>query len=150
MSTFIGDKCDPFGNATDRGPKHLMGGVFAANYEGGRKWFCENRAEGRFYMLCSQGHRGPAMPLCPDHVQEIQRRMSGLCTRCAYPVEAIQAEKDIESSQRDLQVLYQRGQMNSREAMRIKAKIEDIGHYMTELYQTGRIKKTPLRLIEMS
>ena len=28
-------RCNPFGNATDRGPKHLLGGVYGPQHEGG-------------------------------------------------------------------------------------------------------------------
>jgi hypothetical protein len=38
------ERCNPFGHSTgkggDRGPRHLMGGLYSAAHEGEKKWFC--------------------------------------------------------------------------------------------------------------
>src|SRR5487761_1599499 len=60
-------RCNPYGYATDTGPKHLMGGFYGPEYA---------------------GHQGPIMDLCRGHVQELQARMSDCCTRCVWPDQA--------------------------------------------------------------
>jgi hypothetical protein len=87
-------RCNPFGHATDAGPKHLMGGMFGPQYEGRFKWNCENVAEGRWRMTCrcdqTRHVPAPVMELCRDHVAQILRRMSDACTTCLLPQENIE------------------------------------------------------------
>lgn len=81
-------RCDPYGHATGRGPKHLMGGLFGPQYEGKIKWECKNRADGIFAAECLCGHRTTYPSrwyLCYEHVRNLQRRQMACCTRCVVP-----------------------------------------------------------------
>lgn len=143
-------RCNPYGHATDRGPKHLLGGIYGPEYEGHVKWECPNPAAGRFYMQCETGHRGPLVDLCIPHVRMITRRQSGLCTRCAWPPEAIAIEMDIRSGQNTLRELLDAGAWESSYAAQVRRKLWAMTYRMDELVQSGRIRKRPLRLIEAS
>jgi hypothetical protein len=141
--------CNPYGHESG-GPRHLMGGVYGPEYEGTHKWTCANLAELRVRMQCQLGHRGQIMKLCRQHVAEISRRQAGLCTVCAWPPEARMHNAAVEAKQRDLGMLNMTGQWNSTQARLLRADVEAAGHRMTELLQTGVIKRTPLTLVEVS
>jgi len=145
----ISRRCNPYGHESG-GPKRLLGGLYGPEYEGERKWTCENPATLRTRMECPYGHRGQVMELCEDHAREIQRRQAGLCPPCAYPPEARMWTEVIERSQQDLAVLNARGQFNSARGRALRAGIESAGARMTELSQTGVIRKVPLKLTEIS
>lgn len=147
---FAQQRCNPYGHATDAGPKHLMGGLYGPQYEGRYKWACENRVNVRARMACQFGHRGQEMYLCRPHAIEIQKRQSGLCTRCAWPPEAIAVNEQIERWRMELSIEAAAGNWNGATAARLRQSINDGGHRMTELYQMGIIKKEPLTLTEVS
>jgi hypothetical protein len=143
-------RCNPYGNATDAGPRRLLGGVYGPEYEGRYKWGCQNPATIRARAACEYGHRGQPMDLCVPHAREMQKRQMGLCPPCAWPPEALQWNEVIERSQNELAVLHARGQFHSARGVQLRAYIESAGHRMTELHQSGRIKNTPLTLTEIS
>lgn len=150
-AALVNRRCNPYGHETG-GPKHLIGGVYGPQYEGPQKWVCERRAVLRARMSCQFGHRGQEMWLCRGHAIEIQKRQAGLCPKCAYPPEALMLGAEIELAQNELAVIFNAGDLTltSPAARRIKQRIEDGGHRMTELYHTGVIKKEALTLREVS
>ncbi len=83
------ERCNPFGHATDKGPKHLMGGMYGPQYEGKIKWVCKAPATGRYRMECRcdalRHVPAPVMPLCLHHLAMIRKRMSDACTTCMLP-----------------------------------------------------------------
>jgi hypothetical protein len=148
-AAIVSARCNPYGHETG-GPRHLMGGVYGPAYEGEHKWVCHNIAVVRARMICPLGHRGQEMLLCRPHAIEIQARQSGLCTRCAWPPEALMHNEAIEKWQQELAVLNMQGRWESDAARRIRQQVETAGHRMTELLQTGVIKRNPLTLTEVS
>jgi hypothetical protein len=150
MPSVITGRCDPFGNATDRGPARLLGGVYGPEYEGRYKWGCTNPADGRFVFICANGHKGQPQSLCYAHVGEISRRMSGLCPPCAYPAEARELTELIERDQRELSWLNDRGLFDSNQGRALRDKIETAGHRMTELRLSGRTPNVAGRWEEIS
>jgi hypothetical protein len=150
MPTLLHEQCNPYGHGTDRGPRHLLGGVYGPEYEGKYKWTCERPAQGRFTFVCAVGHRGVPTPLCYAHVEEITKRMSQLCPACAFPPEARELTESIETCQRQLAVLNNRGAWGSGEADMLRVKIERMGHRMTELAQSGRTPNVAGRWEEVS
>lgn len=150
MPAVITRRCNPYGHESG-GPKHLLGGVYGPEYEGDYKWVCPNRADGLFVFICaSVGHRGPPVELCYSHVAEITKRMSALCTACAFPAEARALTDEIERDQRELAWLHNRGMWASRQAASLRAKIEIAGYRMTELAQSGRTPRNAGRWEEVS
>lgn len=144
-------RCNPYGHETG-GPQRLLGGVYGPEYEGRYKWTCSHPATLRVRMSCEHGHRGQVMELCLPHAREIQRRQAGLCPACAWPPEARMWQEVIERLQNELAVLAAAGDylLRSPQALRVKQRIEGAGYRMTELYQSGVIKKIPLTLTEVS
>jgi len=137
------ERCDPYGAES---AIRLLGGLYDQTHLGKHMWYCPNRADaGRYRMQCPHGHHGDIMPLCTGHRVEMQRRQSGLCTRCAYPPEAIAIEMAIRAAQADLQRARTR-----QDVARLQLQIEDHGHHMTEMSERGIIVRVPLRLIEVS
>jgi hypothetical protein len=151
MTNFGQTRCNPYGHETG-GPKRLLGGLYGPDHEGPQKWFCENIATHRVVMVCGQGHRGEPMDLCDSHHAEIQYRQSGLCTRCAFPPEARGVQETITSHQQNLQELYvgQRRAWDDPKCAAERREIEAGRVRMDELWQSGRIRKTPMRLVEVS
>ena len=152
MSNFRTERCNPFGHETG-GPKRLLGGLYGPEHEGPQKWFCENPATHRVVMVCTTfGHRGQPMPLCDDHHGEIQRRQSGLCTRCAFPPEARGVQEEITNAQQLLQVYFveERRHWDDPKLVAQRHRIEAGRVRMDELWQSGRIVKTPMKLVEVS
>lgn len=146
---FVVGRCNPYGHESG-GPKHLLGGMYGPQFEGETKWFCENPATVRARMMCQYGHKGQEMKLCQPHAIEIQRRQSGLCPPCAWPAEALQWHEVIETLQNELQFLNLIGRWDTGEARLKRAGVEAAATRMTELYQNGTIKNSPLVLTEVS
>jgi hypothetical protein len=144
-------RCNPYGHETG-GPKHLTGGLYGPEYEGQHKWVCENPVTHRVRMHCKlYGHSGPVMELCDAHHAEIQKRQAGLCTRCAFPPEARACQDMIESAQRDLQELLSQGWHWQDPKCSGKREIIERGRVrMNELWVSGRIKRVPMTLVEIS
>jgi hypothetical protein len=150
MPGVITGRCNPYGNATDRGPARLLGGIYGPEYEGRYKWGCTSPADGRFVFVCANGHRGQPQSLCYAHVAEITKRMSSLCPPCAYPAEARELTEAIERDQRELGWLTDRGLFDSRQGAMLRAKIEAAGYRMTELRVSGRTPNVAGRWEEIS
>lgn len=148
MTAVVTVKCDPFGHGTDRGPRHLMGGLFGTSYEGPYKWQCPNRADGRFVMTCPHGHKGEPRYLCYAHVAMITRRMSGVCTACALPAEARELWEDQQRYSGMLAAARHAG--DQREVTRLLSRLDDIGRKSVEQVQRGIARKVPMRLEEIS
>lgn len=149
-AAIITRRCNPYGNATDAGPRHLLGGLYSAAHEGRYKWACTNPATLRARAACEFGHKGQPMELCMAHAREMQKRQMGMCPKCAWPPEALQWHEVIERCQNELAVLHAASQFNSPRGATLRAYIESAGYRMTELFESGRIKNTPLKLTEIS
>jgi hypothetical protein len=150
-------RCNPFGYATDAGPKHLMGGMYGPEYAGKQTLLadgihgpaaCPDRAEYRMRMVCPFDHRGPVMDLCARHVREITARMSGCCTACVWPPQAIELNEAINRIMPGVSAALMAGDRAA--AGRLQSRVEDLGRQMDELRHQGIILKTPLRLVEVS
>jgi hypothetical protein len=151
-------RCNPYGYATDAGPKHLMGGFYGPEYAGDQTVLkdgihgpavCTNDATVRARMICvKEGHAGPIMDLCLGHVHELRARMSECCTRCVWPPEARGIEESMNfvmlrmADARDRRDAHALGILNSQ--------LDDLRHQMDELRDRGRIAKVPLELVEIS
>lgn len=150
-------RCDPYGFGTDRGPRHLMGGLFGPEYAGRDLvledgmhgiGICENPAAGRYVMRCPAGHAGREMWLCYNHVRMITKRMSATCTACVMPPESRQLWED-----QRVQEEYLRRALAARDtraALQIKARIEDIGRQQVQLTRRGLTPRRPMQLVEVS
>ena len=140
-------RCNPYGHESG-GPKHLFGGLFTSAYEGPYKWTCEARADGRYVMECGYGHTGPVIALCYPHVYMIGKRMAGVCTRCAMPPEA----RDVwETLQRQYDQFFRARQAGDQRAMAsIALRIEDLNQLSIEQVMRGVVRKTSMRLREIS
>lgn len=87
-SGLLTERCDPFGAESSI---RLMGGTVDPKHAGVYHWYCAERAEGRYRLICRGGeygfrlspgaglvsayhcpggHRGPVMPLCRKHQRE--------------------------------------------------------------------------------
>src|ERR1700722_7657723 len=103
MANYGQGRCNFSGHETG-GPKHLLGGMFGPEHEGPQKWICENPATHRVRMVCTlNGCTGEPMAICDEHHWQMQYRMAGMCTRCAYPPEARGWQEEITNAQLDLQ-----------------------------------------------
>lgn len=148
-------RCNPFGHSTgrggDRGPRHLMGGLYGPQYEGDKKWFCPNRADGRYRMTCQcdPPHRGQEMPLCYPHVAMIGKRMAGICPPCVMPPEALALHERIQAAQAGA-VMLARGGADRATVGRAIAEAEQLGLMMTDLVKRGVAHRCPLTLTEVS
>lgn len=150
-------RCNPFGYATDSGPKHLMGGMYGPEYAGKQTLLpdgihgpaaCAERAVHRARLVCTFGHIGPVMDLCDRHWAEISARMSGCCTRCVWPDEARSLNEQIDGIMPQISAAMQRGDLAA--AGRLRDRIGDLAEQMDELRRRGVILKTPLKLVEIS
>lgn len=148
MTAIVAVRCDPFGHGTDRGPRHLFGGLFTTAYEGPYKWQCTSPADGRFIMKCPYGHTGEPRNLCYPHVMMIGKRMAGVCTRCAMPPEAVQLW---ETQQRTSGMLVRaRNAGDGNEVRRLLTVLDDLGRLAVEQVERGIVRKIPMRLEEIS
>lgn len=142
----IRTKCDPYGSES---AIRLVGGVYPESHVGRIMWHCGNYSDGRFRAECLLGHKsGIVMDLCYAHVRSISERQMGLCPRCAWPVEAINLNTWINNAQRALSASLMVKDLAA--VRRWAQQLERMQARMTELYQTGVIKRTPLTLGEVS
>ena len=151
-------KCNPYGYATDTGPKHLMGGFYGSEYAGDQTVFkdgihgpaiCQNDATVRARMVCEkEQHMGPVMDLCLAHVRELQTRMSDTCTRCVWPDEARGLNDSMDSVMRMMADARARG--DGLTLGRLNSQLDDLRHEMDALRDRGVIAKVPLKLVEVS
>lgn len=165
-AVLIRQRCDPYGNATDRGPKHLAGGLWGPEYEGEKKWHCDRKADGRYRMICQCGHVGQAMWLCgpglvanrvsgqkyhhPGHVAQIQQRASGLCPRCAYPGDTQALARVTDEAQWRFRSLVAEGLGTSPAALRYHQMMEAGQARLDALRLVGVIHNCSLVLREVS
>jgi len=147
-------RCNPFGYATDAGPKHLMGGLYGPEYAGKMTVnadgihgvaVCENTASGRFVLVCPAGHRGPVMDLCQLHAGMIMARMAATCTACVWPPQALELNEAIDRT--SAEITRARDLVS---AARLRHRAEDLGRQMDELIACGVIARRPLTLVEVS
>ena len=152
-------RCNPFGYATDAGPRHLMGGMYGPEYAGRQVLLpsgtrgpgvCPRQAEAEYraVMVCEFGHKGPVMDLCRTCWGTIQGRMADCCTRCVWPDEARALNEEINRLLPELQRAADRA--DTATTGRLQARVEDLGRQMDELRDRGIIRKVPMRLVEVS
>lgn len=150
-------RCNPYGYATDAGPKHLMGGFYGPEYAGKQTTFhdgihgpavCTRTATVRARMTCPNEHMGPVMDLCLVHVAELQARMSDCCTACVWPDAARGINESMDY------VMLRMADARAREDLptlrRLGDQLDDLRHQMDDLHQRGIIAKVPLKLVEVS
>jgi hypothetical protein len=148
-------RCDPYGAETQI---RLLGGVFPESHNGPQHWYCANQAAGRYRMtcrggaygtetVCDGGHRGVPMPLCPDHVIEIQRRQSDSCPACLFPPPARALSAAMDQLQYEIAATHPL-MMGRRAAL--LSQLDTLRFRMGELQMTGRIHRCPLELTEVS
>jgi hypothetical protein len=150
-------RCNPYGYATDAGPRHLMGGFYGPEYAGNQTVLadgihgpaiCEERATVRARMVCEFDHVGPVMDLCTAHARELQARMSDCCTRCVWPDQARGVNQVMDQIMTAMASARQRRDLPL--LRKLNAELDDQRHAMDELRARGVIRKVPLRLVEIS
>ncbi len=151
-------RCNPYGYATDAGPRHLMGGMYGPEYAGHDKLvkpdglhglgICENPATRRCRLTCPAGHTGPVMDLCADHVRIIRGRMSQTCTACVWPELARELDEAMNSVMRRMADAGSRRDVVTLRAL--SSRLDDLRQAMDELIARGVIAKRPLDLVEIS
>jgi sulfatase maturation enzyme AslB (radical SAM superfamily) len=150
-------RCNPYGYATDAGPRHLMGGFYDSRYAGSQTVnadgvhgvaICERSAQYRMRMICPNGHQGPVMDLCPGHVREITARMSDCCTRCVWPAAARGVNESMDYVM--ARMAEARDRRDRQALVRLASQLDDLRHQMDELMARGIIAKVPLQLVEVS
>ena len=154
-------RCNPYGYATDAGPKHLAGGRYGPEYAGDKNLIfangihglgvCETPADRRVRMVCTRdlAHRGPVMDLCAYHAGWITAHYTRTCTRCAMPGESIELEYAMESTMRDISGAMLSGDL--ARARILSAHLDDQRQAMDEMQARGVIRAAvPLRLVEVS
>lgn len=151
-------RCNPYGYATDAGPRHLMGGFYGPEYAGKQTVLadgihgpaiCERNATVRARMVCvKEGHAGPVMDLCLPHVMELRARMADCCTRCVWPNEARGINDAMDY------VMVRMADARDREDRvtldKLNSQLNDLRYQMDELRMRGIIAKVPLELVEIS
>lgn len=148
-------RCNPFGYATDAGPRHLMGGMYGPEYAGRLTLLadgihgpgvCERRADGRWRMICDHGHQGPVMDLCQQHVSILTARYSATCTTCAIPPQQIEIEEQMNHIMRQIS-----GSADRATQGRLRARLDDLRQASDELITRGIIRpRQRLRLVGVS
>ena len=150
-------RCNPYGYATDAGPRHLMGGIYGPEYAGKQTVLkdgirgpavCERPADRRVRMVCEFGHAGPIMDICPVHAMEITERMSACCTRCVWPDAARGLNESSEWLCSEIGVAKLNGDL--QRAYKLQVQLDDIARQMDDLHARGVIRKVPLKLVEIS
>lgn len=150
-------RCNPYGYATDAGPKHLMGGFYGPEYAGDQTVLgdgihgpavCEDNAAVRARMICERGHTGPVMDLCVRHARELQSRMSDTCTRCVWPGEARGINEAMDRCM--LAMADARDRRDTAALAALNSHLDDLRHAMDDLRLQGIIAKVPLTLVEIS
>jgi hypothetical protein len=139
--------CNPYGYEDDK--VVVLGGTRNPDAEP-YPWQCRNYAQGRYRMICANGHAG-AVRLCYGHVWMIQhhhsRAKNGLCPRCAWPPRA--RELDERATHLMRQISDPRCWPDDRR--RYAAALEDVRAELDELRTRGVITSgAPLRLEEVS
>lgn len=155
-------RCDPYGAESQ---VQLLGGMYPESHKGRIMWHCSNQAQARYRMVCTGGeygtrlapggevagfhceggHRGQVMPLCKDHVREIQKRQSDLCPACAFPPQARQHQAEAEYAQAQLYHAW-----NFELMARWTSVLDQARAALDELNARGLVHKCPLKLIEVS
>lgn len=150
-------RCNPYGYATDAGPKHLMGGFYGPEYAGDQTVFrdgihgpavCTRTATRRARMVCEFGHAGPVMDLCDGHAAELQARMSDCCTRCVWPNEARSVNEAMDRAMLAMADARARGDRTA--LLNWGSHLDGLRREMDELRARGVIRKVPLKLVEIS
>ena len=139
--------CSPYGY--EDGDVRVMGGVNDPGAED-YHWQCRNYAQGRYRMVCANGHSG-TVRLCYGHVWMIQhhhsRAKNGLCPRCAWPPRARELNERLDHLMREISNPY----TWPDERRRLALAMADAQAEMDELRQRGIITSgAPLRLEEVS
>ena len=137
--------CNPYGYEDD--DVRVMGGMSDPAREP-YMWQCRNYAQGRYRMICSNGHEG-RVTLCYGHVWLIQhhhsRAKNGLCPRCVWPPRARELDEKANRIMRAWHGAW------PDERRRLAVELEDVRHEMDELRTRGVITSgAPLRLVEVS
>lgn len=140
------------------------------------EWPCEQKAEVRCRMRCRCGHQGQVMELCSwhdevnyhgevvagktrqthsnirvrGHFEEIQRRQSGLCPRCAYPGEYAALAKAVQAWEAELSALFMAQRWGTRQAQQIRQRIEAATVKFDEGRALGIIHNCPLTLEQVA
>lgn len=142
------------------------------------EWTCPNPASVRCRMICLHGHKGQVMSLCSwhdektyngemvagtlrqvsktikqrGHFEEIQRRQSDMCPRCAFPPPYGELAKEVQAWQADLSRYWAAGPRawQSDPAQSIRQRIDDAGKLMDAAIAQGIIHKCPLTLVAVS
>ncbi len=150
-------RCNPYGYATDAGPRHLMGGMYGPAYAGKQTTerdgihgpaVCERPADRRARLTCDRGHAGPVMDLCAWHAQEIMDRMAQCCTRCVWPDEARGVNEACDYLMMEMADARAKG--DAVRYGKLEAALNDHARQMDELLARGVIAKVPLKLVEIS
>lgn len=150
-------RCNPYGYATDAGPKHLMGGFYGPAYAGKMTTLddgihgpavCEEPATVRARMVCRNEHAGPVMDLCIGHVLELQARMSDCCTRCVWPDAARGVNEAMDYVM--ARMAEARARKDRVALLKLNSQLDDLRHQMDDLFSRGIIVKVPLKLVEVS
>lgn len=150
-------RCNPYGYATDAGPRHLMGGFYDARYAGRMTTerdgihgpaVCERPADRRMRLVCERGHAGPVMDLCGQHAAEIMSRMAQCCTRCVWPAEARGVNESCDWIMAEMAEARSIG--DAVRYAKLEAALNDYARQMDELVARGVIAKVPMKLVEVS
>jgi hypothetical protein len=150
-------RCNPYGYATDAGPKHLMGGFYGPEYAGDQAVLadgvhgpavCERDATMRVRMVCELGHAGPVMDVCAWHARNLQETKSDCCTRCVWPGQARGVNEAMDDVM--LRMADARAAGDQLRLRTLNGHLEDLRRQMDELRDRGVIRKVPLTLVEVS
>lgn len=150
-------RCNPYGYATDAGPRHLEGGLYGPEYAGkltiGKDGIhgvavCTRPAAARYVMVCAAGHRGPVMDLCDSHAARIQLTQADCCTACVHVPEERAIAEEMNSVMTDMTGAILAGDLVTQ--ARRKQRLDDLRKAMDELNARGISVKRPMRLIEVS
>jgi hypothetical protein len=139
--------CNPYGYEDDK--VVVFGGTRDPARES-YQWQCRNYAQGRYKMVCANGHAG-AVRLCYGHVWRIQhhhsRTMNGACPRCIWPARA----RELDEKANYLMSRIGDPRTWPDERQRMARDLEDCRRELTEMVERGLITNgAPLRLEEVS
>jgi hypothetical protein len=150
-------RCNPYGYATDAGPRHLEGGIYGPEYAGKLTVnkdgitgvaVCPQPATARYVLVCPVGHKGPVMDLCDSHAARIQLTQAGCCTACIHVPQERAIAEEMNSIMRDMTGAILAGDLATQ--ARKKQRLNDLRQAMDELNERGISVKRPLKLIEVS